>query len=116
MWKCSRADITSLGFAISLMTSASAALADCFCVFLLSHTPLISEIRDVHWSIWIKRAPRQLPRTSAYMAVRVADKAKRYFMIGLAVALSTAGEWQSVLGVRPTAAFCSASRFNALRS
>jgi hypothetical protein len=31
-----RADIATLGFAISLMTSASVALADCFCGFLLA--------------------------------------------------------------------------------
>jgi hypothetical protein len=36
MWQCSRADIATLGFAISFMTSASVALADCFCVFLLA--------------------------------------------------------------------------------
>ena len=30
-----RADIATLGFAISLITFASVALADCFCVFLL---------------------------------------------------------------------------------
>ena len=32
---CSLADIATLGFAISLMTSASVALAGCFFVFLL---------------------------------------------------------------------------------
>ena len=36
---CSRADISTLGFAISLMTSASVALADCFCVFPLAIHP-----------------------------------------------------------------------------
>jgi hypothetical protein len=33
-----RADIATLGLAISLMTSASVALADCF-LFSLTHTP-----------------------------------------------------------------------------
>jgi hypothetical protein len=34
-----RADIATLFFAISLITSASVALADCFCVFLLAIDP-----------------------------------------------------------------------------
>src|SRR5438552_10485864 len=33
---CSRADIATLGFAISLVTSARIALGDCFLVFFLS--------------------------------------------------------------------------------
>jgi hypothetical protein len=33
---CSRADIATIGFAISLVTSASVALADCFLVFRLA--------------------------------------------------------------------------------
>jgi len=35
MWLCSRADLATLGFAISLVTSASVALSDCFFAFLL---------------------------------------------------------------------------------
>jgi hypothetical protein len=36
MGRCSRTDVATLGFAISRMTSASVALADCFLVFLLA--------------------------------------------------------------------------------
>ena len=39
------ADKTTLGFAISLMTSASVALADCFLVFFLPIGPMISLVR-----------------------------------------------------------------------
>jgi Crp-like helix-turn-helix domain len=39
MWQCSFADRATLGFAISLITSASVALADCFCVSLLAIKP-----------------------------------------------------------------------------
>jgi hypothetical protein len=35
MWLCSRADIATLGSAISLVTAARVALATCFFVFLL---------------------------------------------------------------------------------
>ena len=35
MWLCSRADLATLGFAISLVTSASVALADRFLIFFL---------------------------------------------------------------------------------
>jgi hypothetical protein len=53
---CSLADLATLGFAISLMTSASVALADCFFVFLLSIYFKISRARTVYWSILIKQS------------------------------------------------------------
>jgi len=36
MGRSSRTDVTTLGFAISLITSASVVSADCFLVFLLA--------------------------------------------------------------------------------
>jgi hypothetical protein len=45
MWQSSLADITTLGFAISLMTSAKITLVDCFCIFLFAMKTMISEIR-----------------------------------------------------------------------
>ena len=39
------ADRTTLGFAISLTTSASVALADCFFVFFFIHARMISRVR-----------------------------------------------------------------------
>jgi hypothetical protein len=43
MWLCSRADLTTLGFCISLVTSASVALGDCFFCFLLPIHPRFHE-------------------------------------------------------------------------
>ena len=63
----SLADVATLGFAISLTTSASVALADCFFVFLLPIQPWFHESGGVYWSIWImysesKRAYRHSGR------------------------------------------------------
>jgi hypothetical protein len=50
---CSRADLATLGFAISLTTSASIALSDCFLVFFLPTVPMMSRVRINYRSIWI---------------------------------------------------------------
>ena len=52
---CSRAELATRGFAISLITSASVALADCFLILFLPTVPTMSRVRTDYRSIWIKR-------------------------------------------------------------
>jgi hypothetical protein len=59
MWRSSPAYIATLGFAISLMTPARVSLADCFWVLLFRTKAMISEIREVFWSIWVGRVSKK---------------------------------------------------------
>jgi CRP/FNR family cyclic AMP-dependent transcriptional regulator len=52
-WLYSRADLATLGFAISLVTSASVALFHCFLLFFLPIVPVMSRMRTDNRSIWI---------------------------------------------------------------
>ena len=52
----SLADLATLGFAISFVTSASVALADSFFAFLWFIMPIISRVQAIRWSIWINNS------------------------------------------------------------
>ena len=70
---CPRAELTTLGLAISLMTSASVVFADCFLVFFLPIFPMMSPVRTDYRSIWITRPLTLLFNCYAFSSFRSSE-------------------------------------------